>query len=1091
MQASLRFYLAPLLAAVMVIIFSALLLHNNRLSAMQQQQQHLSNRLDVVMDLLERQQQQHLNLIHGISEVLVLDHWAQYRVHPERFAVAPLPPKPLKNIYSRLGYQGYLLVNDQFELLDLSIAHDQRAPQAWQPSPEVRQVLQQTQQQGQALSAPLIASGAMLHTPLSHLPVEDGSLIQLVCNRIKLAPETISFCLYFSVQQEQNNLLAHLDVSFHGEILAFGSALDATDTPSALRPDWSWLKQGQQQYQEGFFNAQGQAMSGLLRWHPRLNIALLAQEPLQLAYGAYYSTVKITLWLISMVLILLLGLTLLAQRNRQQLAQREALYRQILDNLPLQVRIRDLQGQALLENRMAREGEMAHVAHLPLQATQPDSRLPALAQNIWQTQRATLHSGMLEAHEFSRGNFQDQSFKAYQIMAFPIRDHQQALLALGSLVVDETPLIRSRESLQALTINLETQVQQRTQELALARDAAESAARTKANFLANMSHEIRSPLNAVLGLSHLAKRANNDPRVQGYLQRIQKSAEHLQEVVNGILDYSKIEAGKLQLERIVFSPETLLEGVADILWEKAQQKNLALVFDIDPKLPSELYGDPLRLSQILLNLTDNAIKFTREGLVALRVLVSAHHDSQWQLRFEVQDSGPGLSEDELEHIFQPFEQLDESTSRQHGGTGLGLPISQQLAHLMGGKLEVASVPGQGSLFTLRLSLDSHAPEQPNLDACQSRRALLVDSQPHSRHNLSHMLQALGLQVTPTESPRQALAELRQAKAQHTPFALVFIDWDIEGGSSVLAEQLHRAQLVSQSHLVMLYTHGCAGQLPDTLLQHFAAVLDKPVTPQRMRETVLRLQPLEPQTRLSGRHVLLVENEPLSQEISRELLESLQIKVSQACNGVQALHYLSYDPSIELVLMDVQMPLLDGHQTTRQLRQSHPHLPVIAMTGNSLPGDRERCLDSGMNDYLSKPIHPSALEKMLCHWLSQEPAQCLSICGLNEQQALGRLLNNRELYQRLLQRFVEGYADIDHKIRLALSQDHSAGALDMLHNFKSLAATLGAEHLQQLSQDLEQALRSADYEAALQAFSQELQRLVEAIAARFMITAHPH
>ena len=713
---------------------------------------------------------------------------------------------------------------------------------------------------------------------------------------------------------------------------------------------------------------QGQPTYGLLKELPGGRV-LLVQEHQALVESSH-GPARRWIWLLGLSgAVALVLLRVRTRASRLQLQQREALYRQILDHLPVQVRVRDRNGRFLLENRLAAEQAEGAERDLPLadDKAQPIGK----AYEAWNGLRQVLGTGGSHESYYSIGHHAGPHYASYRLVAFPIYDAEHVLRSLGTVVVDETRLSMKREALRSLTADLENQVEQRTQELAGARDEAQAAARSKADFLAKMSHEIRSPLNALMGLAHLAEQANSDAKVQTYLSKILKSAGHLQVVINGVLDFSKINAGKMQLEPVAFSPALLLEELADIYHERAQAKGLALVVDIDPHLPGQLLGDPVRIAQVLHNFTDNAIKFTRVGLVSVRAGLLEQREGNWCVRFEVQDSGVGIAPEQLERVFEAFEQ-ERSVSGQ-GGTGLGLAISQQLASLMGGVLDARSQPGLGSLFSLNLCLPS-AEQGVEVGGRTARELCLPGKHTHAN--------------------------------------------------------------------------------------------------------------------LAGKHVLLVENESLNQEVARELLQALGIYVSLASNGQEALDLLALDPSVDLILMDVQMPVMDGLEATRQLRLSRPTVPVIAMTGNSLPGDREHCLAAGMNDYLSKPILPCALAKTLERWLArsadpmpaQEPTQAppIAIDGLDVNAALERLMGNAELYQRLLMRFLADYAEVDQSLKAAIDAGRWQQASEQAHSFKSIAATLGADYLQALTCDLEQALLAENAEAQWQLFAAELQRLRAAI-----------
>lgn len=671
-------------------------------------------------------------------------------------------------------------------------------------------------------------------------------------------------------------------------------------------------------------------------------------------------TVALVLWLTRRVL-----------RYRRYLTERDVLYHQVLDHLPLMVRIRDLSGQIRFENRATQGSEVAEWGSLDLLDANQGPSLPPVSRVVWETQRDALQKGTSQERFFEIGDVEQGDYRAYRLISFPIYDVDGRARALGSMAIVETAQARDRRSLASLAADLERQVQARTAELSAAKEQAEAATQAKATFLANMSHEIRSPLNALVGLSHLARRSNRDPQLENYLSKMLKSAEHLQNVVGDILDFSKIEAGEMRIERVEFSLLRLVDSVVDIVWERARDKPLQLIVDIDPRLPRQFYGDPLRIVQILINFMDNAIKFTERGSISLRVLLGDMQAGRYGLHFEIQDSGVGIPADRLDEIFKPFQQLDDSITRRYGGSGLGLAISAQLTTLLGGQLTARSEQGIGSLFRLSLELEA------------------VPGKPESEKD---------------------------------------------------SDALRRASM-------------------------------------------------------AGRHVLLVEDDALNREVATAQLSALGLQVSIAVNGAEALRYLANDPSVDLVLLDVQMPVMDGLETIRLLRTSQPELPVIALTANNLRGDRERCLQAGMSDYLAKPIDPVQLELLLERWLSQplslsseqssmsQQHPFSSIAGLDYEAALARLLGNHDLYLNLLSRFVEDYGDVAQRVRGSLQQGQFDEAQEILHRFKSLAGTLGAETLQTLSMELELSLREeCAWADACDSFAGEFDRLLEAVKA---------
>ncbi|WP_166800651.1 response regulator [Pseudomonas aeruginosa] len=1085
MPRRLKYLVAPLVAIAVLLASALLILQTNHASVMAHNLSQLQARLAIVERMIQRWQRNQLHNAERLAALPPVRAWAarQLQLGPQQ-AERSADFQLLQQLYSDLGYKGHVLFNEHLQVVNDNYPVPHKHPYQ---AAAVRQTLLTAQREGAAVSQAFTAPQALLHgysTP--------DSTIQIVCAQLSADPSTGTLCLHAELRNGLPELLNSLSSPRNSEIFVVERSGQQLGT-SSLWPNPITLKTGDSsQYLEGYLNAHGEHVAGLLKWSNELQLGLVLEQPIDKLYEANAHSRNLVIGLTAFAILLIAWLSLLAQRHRKRLAQREAFYRQVLDHLPLLVRVRNPDGKCLLENQLARDSHLLTHQDLSLQQDQADTHLPPFSREVWLTLRATLLEGRVCERRLTQGDFRSPDFEAKRLIGFPIWDTRGELVALGSIALYESEQVRSRLALQALTDSLEQQVQQRTTELAQAKEVAEAATQAKANFLANMSHEIRSPLNAVIGLAYLAERCNQDPRVAVYQQRILKSAQHLQEVVNGILDFSKLDAGKLQLEQVMFSPERLMENVTDILWEKAQSKQLEMVCDLDPRLPDVLYGDSLRIAQMLINLAENAIKFTAQGMVAVRIRLEEQRGEYWQLCFEVQDSGSGIPAERLLEIFQPFEQLDNSTSRHFGGTGLGLAICAQLAELMGTRIEARSELGVGSLFSFSLSLKGGASHQAPLPGARSaRRVLLVDSNAHSRSNLSEMLAALGLQADMASSGQLACTLLSQAQVRDQPYALVLVDWNLPDlpPSELLAWAKPR-QLLNHSRVILLSAHGSEQPLADLPLEEYDAVLDKPVSPQRLRETVLRLERSEAHPALEGRHVLLVENETINQDVARELLESLGVRVSLTNNGLAALACLARDASIELVLMDIQMPLMDGLEATRHIRPLYPALPVIAMTASNLAGDRERCLAAGMNDYLAKPIDPQRLADKLRRWLCVQAPVTAALLEQNEalpqktkdrinrQAALERLLGNERLYHSLLQRFVSEYGQTAEQLEQALAAGEHNRAMEIAHRFKSVAATIGAEHLCELTQHFEEQLREQrPYATCLTSLTLELNALL--------------
>jgi len=634
-----------------------------------------------------------------------------------------------------------------------------------------------------------------------------------------------------------------------------------------------------------------------------------------------------------------------------------------------------------------------------------------------------------------------------------------------------------------------------TQAIVGAKELAEEASRAKSSFLANMSHEIRTPMNAIIGMSYLLAKTDMSARQREYIRKIQGSSQHLLSLINDILDYSKIEAGKLSIESIEFDLDKVLDNVASLIGEKATAKGLELVFDVDKAVPRQLVGDPLRLGQILINYATNAIKFTEKGEVDIRVRVLDDSDSGVHLHCAVKDTGIGLTDDQKTQLFQSFQQADDSTTRKFGGTGLGLAISRELAAMMHGEVGVESEYGFGSTFwfTARLQRSAMAARPLILRSeLFGKRVLVVDDNESARLSLTDTLKGLHLSPVPVASGAEALEAIYSADIAGQAFEVVFLDWQMPGMDGIeLSSRIRALPVASQPHVVLVTGYGREEVLKSAEDAGIRTVLVKPVNASMLFDCVARelgdavagsfsSETHVPEQEillatLQGARVLLVEDNELNQEVACELLREAGLVVDLAENGKIAVEMVQ-SAAYELVLMDMQMPVMDGLTATRLIRDLPGllALPIVAMTANALLADREACLQAGMNDHVGKPIEPALLFATLVKWIKPRPGTAThvpqrgpeeqtvelpDIPGLDTVGGLRRVLGKKIRYLDMLHKFLDGQGQSIERIQAAAEVGDWEIAQRHAHTLKGLAGNIGMHAIQTLAASAEAACKA--------------------------------
>jgi len=784
------------------------------------------------------------------------------------------------------------------------------------------------------------------------------------------------------------------------------------------------------------------------------------------------------------------------RRATEALTASEELFRTVYENAQIGIGIFNIKTATHLANRA--QTEMLGYSQDELSRTEqwdvvvhPDERASGAARY------AAIVEGRCEKDEWERCFIRRDGRMVNANVRFKlIRDtsgHPQYVIALNEDITE-------RKRVEA--------------ELVKAKESAEAATKSKSEFLANMSHEIRTPMNAVLGMTHLALKTELTAKQRDYLTKAKAAAESLLGIINDILDFTKIEAGKLNMEQTDFRLEAVLENLASVVSQRVQEKNLEFLVAGQPDLPTSLVGDPLRLGQVLINLVNNAVKFTERGEIVVAVSLEERVSDRVKLKFAVRDSGIGLTPDQTARLFQAFSQADSSTTRKYGGTGLGLSISKRLVEMMGGNIWADSEYGRGSTFsfTAWLRVGSAERRQRALPpGLTELRVLVVDDNAVAREILSDMLRQLTLRVESVSSGRDALQELASADA-HDPYGLVLLDWDMPGLDGLeTGRRIKRdGNLRNVPQIVMLTEFA----REDARLQgqegEIERFVQKPISPSVLFDTLMSLFAGAEETApaflgrrerdmplASGIRVLLVEDNEVNQQVAKELLESEGARVTIANHGGEAVTLLTegdQPPPFDVVFMDLQMPEMDGFAATRLLRArpQFRHLPIIAMTAHVMTEEVQRCFEAGMNDHVGKPIDPATFFATLARWTrvsspkaidgrarpaqTQQEIALPAMDGVDIPGGLERVAGNKRLYRDLLIQFAVKQGSIAQRITIALESGDRHQAERLAHSLKGAAGNLGIKKIFHFAGNLETAIR--DSRDGVEEMVQELASLLD-------------
>lgn len=880
-------------------------------------------------------------------------------------------------------------------------------------------------------------------------------------------------------------------------------------------------------------------------------------------YRMYIWGVSALIVLQSTVIIILIRNITYRRRAEEALRESEQKFRAIFDQTFQFIGVLTIDGKVLQANQTA----------LQFAGVSEDA---VLGKPFWETpwwaHSAELQEKVRAAVQEAAGGklvrfeathaMQDGRFRCIDFSLKPVIDAEGRVVQLIPEGRDITDRKRAEEALRKAKDELEARVAERTSELIVAKEQAEAASLAKSEFLARMSHEIRTPINAVIGLTNVVLKSELTPQQRDTLKKVRIASRNLLEIINDILDFSRVEAGRLELESTPFILDDLLEQLADLFGDRASEKDLELIFAVDRNVPRMLEGDPLRLSQVLTNLIENAVKFTEKGEIVVGVETDDQcpkDQNQTVIKIWVCDTGIGIAADVLPTLFEPFTQAVSYLTRAREGTGLGLAICRRLVELMGGSIRAESEPGKGSTFSFTVSLAGQPQERREFRApydLHGLKTLVVDDSAWSRQVLGELLESFTFKVSTVVGGEEALVELRRT-ADTEPYQLVLLDWKMEGMDGFeTAEKIISDPIISGTSkpptIIMVTAYGLELMRSRTSPPHAEAYLFKPIKVSLLFNTIMELfgkkdslVPREEPERaarltdlvvLRGRRILVVEDNAFNRDVAVAFLEDVGLVVEIAVNGKEAVDKVTAsEGKYDAVLMDIQMPEIDGYEATRRIRDwelktqssklkaresadlsasdfeitaRSKQAPIIALTAHALKGEKEKCFAAGMDDYISKPFVEEQLYRALLKWIAPRQSETMAFkllrpatterqgasaaaAELDVQWALKRLGDRRELYIKLLGRFRPEFGNSDNTIRQCLAAGDFDTAMRTAHSTKGAAGNIGAMALSEASADLEKAIanQEQDLDDRLEHFTRALNLALELISAFLADMSH--